>query len=198
MIQATTRSTKPIAMRLKKNPYWAFKGSANAKDRQIEETQITRFGELLYAAMKNGETLEREEVGRLIQKVVKETQGSRVGISSGAIGRWISVARGYFIKEYNETIIYLPSAGGYKIAQGVERPQRVAKLGHTCLRWKFKYMAESTILSPQDMKIAGASILDKITKELGGNNVEVTEMLMNTAKDDMKTMRLEASHARKE
>ncbi len=193
MIQTLRKPGRPIALRLKKEAYWPYKGSANSKSRNIDDTQIFKFSTALYTKLKDFSCLEREQVGILLQKVL----GKDIGISSGKIGQWISIARAYFIKEYNQTIIYLPSAGAYKIAQGAEKPSRVSKLGHMSLRWKAKFLTEAAILNDEDMKIAGSSIVDKIRKELGGGSLQHTELLITSAKEDIKTLRIEASNAKK-
>lgn len=191
-IQTVKRSSRPIAMRVKKDPLWAHKGSAESRNRKIEDTQLEQFGEALYAKMKNFHTMEREKVGELIQSVL----GDHIGISSGNIGKWISAARGYFIKEYGETIIYLAgTTQGYKMAQGAERPARVSKLGHMVIRFKARFLAEASILNEADRKIAGASIIKKIEQEMGGGNIKQLDELIEVSKDSLKVLRLEAKNA---
>lgn len=157
MIQTLTKSNKPIAMR-KSFANKAFTGTTN-KNRAIDETQLGDFGRLLYSKMKEGKTLNREQVAELVGRVrnVKE-------VSEREAGQWISRVRGFFIHEYNEILIYVRPQG-YKIAEKIERVDHVGKIGHMTLKWRQRFMLTASVLSKPELEAARANYIARLMKD---------------------------------
>ena len=171
---------------------WA---SSWSKAKKADVSQYVKFAKLLWHEMKNGKILTSEEVGILIQSATSpETE-----ITRNMIGACISHARWLFIKDHNETILWV-SRQGYKIAQGAEKPLYVSKLGHQALKLKYRFLDSTQILSDADKKIAGAEIVARIKADMGETGAyhsDRREKLFNSLKANMDNLRIEAKNAEK-
>lgn len=192
-IQTVARTSKPIALRVRNrknepsdHPMQRFEKNRSAR-KSIDDTQIAVFGRLLYEKLKDDSSLSREQIAKIINKC---TEGKEVTV--GMVSAWISRARLFFIKEYNETIIWTRVGLDvvYRIAKGYEKPLRVAKLGYMVLKTRDRFFLESTILNAADMKLAGSALVKRMQKELGAGDGGILAL---AAKDDIKLLKAQAS-----
>lgn len=182
-LQTLQRPTTTIATRRARNR-WRDKSDES----RVDDTHVANFGRLIYERCKDGDLISKLAIAKIVSRVK-----DGAAVTEREASAWISRVREFMIKEYNETFIYVQGDKAYKIAQGAEKPLQVGKIGHMALKWKYRFWLTSQILNKEEMKMAGAHLIERVKRDLGPNNGG--ELILASMKNDMKTLRIEAKNA---
>lgn len=170
-IQTLSRSSKPIALRRPIKRERDYSRSSHTPS--IDERMIAQFGRLIYKSCQGGRILDRGQVAELAQRVMGGAE-----ITERMASYWISKVRPFINKEYSETFIYVKNYG-YKIAEGVERIHQVSKLGHMTLKWRKRFMEESTILGEKELRDMRSALIVKLQKDEATKDFITDKFLLN-------------------